>query len=166
MTNEELMLAYARGDDSSFELLFDRTKHRVYGYVAKNLSQASEREDVCQNIFLKLHQNKERYSPKYPFEAWLFVIARIVLYDHLRKSKKVSLEELKDFMLVENDSDKVEAPVLDSLNEKAKKVMELRYIEDKSFDEIATLINSSSSNIRQIISRSLKFLRNNRGENL
>jgi RNA polymerase sigma-70 factor (ECF subfamily) len=166
VTNEELMLAYARGDISSFELLFDRFKHRVYAYVAKNLSQTSEREDVCQSIFLKLHQNKEKYSDKYPFEAWLFIIARSVLYDHLRKSKKVSLEELKDFMLVEINPDKVEAPVLDNLNDKAKKVMELRYMEEKSFDEIASLINTSSSNIRQIISRSLKFLRNNRGENL
>jgi RNA polymerase sigma-70 factor (ECF subfamily) len=165
VTNEELMLAYARGDESSFELLFDRIKHRVYGYVAKNLSKASEREDVCQNIFLKLHQNKERYSSKYPFEAWLFVIARSVLYDHLRKNKKVSFEELNDFMAIEINSDQVEALNLESLNEKAKKVMELRYFEEKSFEEIADLINTSSTNIRQIISRSLKFLRHYRGEN-
>jgi RNA polymerase sigma-70 factor (ECF subfamily) len=51
---------------------------------------------------------------------------------------------------------------LDGLNEKSKRVMELRYMEEKSFDEIAAIINSSSSNVRQIISRSLKFLRKNK----
>jgi len=163
VTNEELMLAYAQGDASSFVTLFDRYKNRVYGYVAKNLTHASEREDVCQSIFLKLHQTKEKYSSQYPFEAWLFIIARSVLYDHLRKSRKVTLEELKEFMFETSTFEKdVQSADLDGLNEKSKRVMELRYMGEKSFDEIAAIINSSSSNVRQIISRSLKFLRKNK----
>jgi RNA polymerase sigma-70 factor (ECF subfamily) len=167
VTNEELMLAYAQGDASSFETLFDRYKNRIYGYVAKNLTQATEREDVCQSIFLKLHQTKEKYSSQYPFEAWLFIIARSVLFDHLRKSPKVTLEELKEFMIETSTFEKdVQSVDLDGLNEKSKRVMELRYREEKSFDEIAAIINSSSSNVRQMISRSLKFLRKNKEESV
>jgi RNA polymerase sigma factor (sigma-70 family) len=167
VTSEELMLAYALGDAKAFEVLFDRYKHRVFGYVAKNLKSVTEREDIAQAIFLKLHQSKEKYSDKYSFEAWLFVIARSVLYDHLRKNRHVTLEELKDFM-VGGPEEEREAPEvnLNALDERAKKVMELRYLEEKSFDEIATIVNATSSNIRQIVARSLKFLRKNRGENL
>ena len=65
MTSEELMLAYALGDAKAFEVLFDRYKHRVFGYVAKNLKSVAEREDIAQAIFLKLHQSKEKYSDKF-----------------------------------------------------------------------------------------------------
>ena len=51
-------------------------------------------------------------------------------------------------------------PLLDDLNLQQKQVLELRYLKDWSFEQIAQNLNTSESNIRQIVSRSLKKLKN------
>ncbi len=158
MTNEELMLRYADGDASAFDELFERIHQRVYAYVSKHLFSKNEVEDVTQNIFFKLHSTKEKYDPKHPFDAWLFVIARSVLYDHLRKSSKINLEELKEFLMNEKNEIDIDES-LHALNKKNRSIIEMKYLADMSFEEIAKKLNSTPANIRQIISRSLRLLR-------
>lgn len=160
MKNEDLMLRYRDGDQKAFDELFERIQQRVYAYVSKHLFSKNEVEDVTQNIFVKLHTTKEKYDPKHPFEAWLFVIARSVLYDHLRKSSKINLDELKTFLTAEEPEINLEDS-LKKLSEKSRTIVEMKYLEDLSFEEIAQKVESTPANIRQIISRSLRLLRRN-----
>ncbi|MGE3608461.1 MAG: RNA polymerase sigma factor [Bacteriovoracaceae bacterium] len=162
VTNIELMLKYIAGDAAAFDELFDRIHQRVYSFVRKHLSDTNEREDVTQNIFIKLHTTKERFNPEYPFEAWLFTIARSVLYDHLRKSSKIKMEEFKEFLQI-NEEDPIDlTPYLNLLPEKNRKVIEMRYLDEMTFDEIARDIDTSAANIRQIITRTIKLLKKNK----
>jgi RNA polymerase sigma-70 factor, ECF subfamily len=160
MTNEELMLKYRDGDAEAFDMLFKSINHRIFGYVSKNLSDKNERDDVVQNIFIKLHTSKEKYNPAYPFDAWIFTISRSVLYDHLRKSSKIRYEELKDFLLPQEETEAIDLQsTLDKLNEKNKNVVMMKYMDELSFEEIAKKIETTPGNIRQIISRAIRLLR-------
>jgi RNA polymerase sigma-70 factor (ECF subfamily) len=158
-TNEELMEDYKKGNAQAFTLLFERISNRTYAYVARKINRAQDVEDICQSIFMKLHQTKERYSNQYPFDAWLFTICRSVVFDHLRKVSKIEYIEFKDFMQESEETIESVDINLTQLNSKSQDVIKLKYYEDLDFDEIAFKLNTSSANIRQILSRSLRFLK-------
>ena len=159
MTNEELMLKYRDGDARAFDELFERIHHRVYAYVSKNLSDKNEREDVVQNIFIKLHTSKENFNPTYPFDAWLFTVSRSVLYDHLRKSSKIRHQELLEFYTPEERVSVDIDSTLEKLHDKGREAVKMKYLDDLSFEEIARKIETTPGNVRQIVSRALRFLR-------
>lgn len=159
VTNEELMIRYQKGDAQAFDELFERIHQRIYGYVSRRLSNKSELEDVIQNIFIKFHMTKERYDSYYPLDAWIFTICRSVLYDHLRKVSKIKHEEFIEFFQGEETEVPDVNETIAKLPEQSQKIIKLKYQEDLSFDEIAKKINKSPANVRQIISRALRFLR-------
>lgn len=159
MTNEELMVQYQTGSASAFDELFERIHQRVYGYVSRRLTNKQEVEDVVQNIFIKFHTSKEQYSIDYPLDAWIFTICRSVVFDHLRKISKIKHEEFIEFFQDPGS----ELPDVDlaiaTLPAQSKQIIKLKYQEDMSFEEIAKKINKSPANVRQIISRALRFLK-------
>jgi RNA polymerase sigma-70 factor (ECF subfamily) len=159
VSNEELMILYAKGDAQAFDDLFERIHQRIYNYVARRLKNKSEVDDVVQNIFIKFHSTKERYDSSYPLDAWIFTISRSVLFDHLRKVSKIKSEEFFEF----HQEELKESPDIDQamskLPEESQKIIKLRYEDDLTFEEIAQRMNKGPANIRQIISRALRFLR-------
>lgn len=128
------MKAYQGGDSAAFDILFDRHKARVFGFLMKKLGRRFEAEEVFQSTFMKLHQSRRLYDPNFRFAPWLFTITQSVLKDHFRKTKR-------------------------SLDERQRIAVELRYGQDLSFDEIAEKLQTTSSNVRQLISRAIKKIR-------
>jgi RNA polymerase sigma-70 factor (ECF subfamily) len=155
LDDETLMQSYQKGDYSSFTLLYRRYSPRIYGYLKSKIYNQEERDEVFQQIFLKVHRSRDRYSAKYKFIQWLFVIARTVLIDHFRKApKNFQLEEFSYEMPEIGDIE-----ILNSLGQQQKEVVTLRVIDELSFDEIAKRLNKKAPNVRQIFSRSLKKLK-------
>lgn len=166
-TDEQLMLKYQDGDEGSFRELFSRWNKRIYGYLNSNVYNANERDDLFQAIFLKLHKSRGLYDPKFPFAPWMFTICKSVVLDFARK-KQVSTTELNEEIvenLADNMSQTESYPVLqgalEGLSPLQKQVIELRYIENMSFDEISKRVNKSPVNVRQLVSRALKLIRGN-----
>ena len=163
MSNEELMIRYQKGDAQAFDELFERIHQRIYGYVSRRLSNKSDLEDVIQNIFIKFHATKERYDSSYPLDAWIFTICRSVLFDHLRKVSKISYEEFIEFSQeVSTEGPDVEVAIA-KLPEQSQQIIKFKYLDELSFEEIAERINKSPANVRQIMSRAMRFLRKENG---
>lgn len=161
------MERYKNGSMEAFEALYDRHKGKVYGYLRKRVSNRFDRDEIQQNVFLKLHRSRHRYNSSFPFLPWLFTICRNVLIDFMRS------KEAKEGRLVQDDGiidglPSVEAedsgidaltPVMSELNEDQREAIRMRYGEDFSFDEIAKKLNTSVPNARQMVSRAVKKLR-------
>src|SRR3954466_12690289 len=79
------MRRYILGDNEAFRLLYARHSGRVYAYLRKKLDSPQETDEVFQACFLKFHQARDQYNPKYPILQWLYVISRTTLLDHVRK---------------------------------------------------------------------------------
>lgn len=165
-SNEMLMNAYAQGDGVAFGVLYGRTSAKVYGYLNRRLKDRSVVDDVFQGTYLKLHDHRSMYDSKFPFEPWLFTICRSVLIDVCRKRGR-SLEDLHSDAA---DSELIAAPIaevtasgglpdLKGLPEHQRRAIELRYLEELSFDEIAARLETSPANVRQMISSAVKRLR-------
>jgi len=161
LSDETLMERYKRGDSGAFEALYERYKDRIYGYLSARITEPSKVNDVFQNTFLKLHKSRSRYKSSFPFKAWIFIICRTVLIDWFRKqgrTPEIPVEEVPT--TPPQTTTEPETPDLASLPARQKEAVELRYYEELSFEEIAQRLETSPLNVRQIISRAIRRLRN------
>ena len=154
----------------------------VNKYQAKILSfirrisgvSQEEAEDIAQEIFLKAYVNLNNFDQDKKFFSWLFSIAHNEVVSHWRKNKKrlkdVSIEgeELaerlgKENNLVEEIDLKVEKTELknaiNKLNFKYREVLELKFIEDYSYQEISDIVKKPVATVGTLINRAKKQLK-------
>lgn len=166
-TDEELMVAYAVGDLQAFELLYHRHKGKILGYLLARLRDRDQAEEVFQNVFARLHQGRSRYQPEIPFLPWIFAISRNAMIDHLRKQQVYRHHVTTSEELVAAAADtrphhprvSLGLPELAALTASQRKALELRFVEELSFGEIADRLQTSAVNARQILSRAVRRLR-------
>jgi len=85
VTDEALMLAYAKGDASAFEQLYSRHKQVIFHYFTKQCSSIAIAEELCHDTWLKLINARCTYTVAAKFRTYLFTIARNTLIDHSQK---------------------------------------------------------------------------------
>lgn len=169
------MKAYQAGDEQAFQSLYDRHSRRVYGYLRKKMRRPEEVDEVFQAVFVKLHKSRSGFDPSLSFTAWLFVLVKSVLLDHWRKTlpanewrSALSLEEAlssdpsdnAEMALTSSEMPERMEHALQSLPQEQRQIVELRVLDELSFEEISRRIAKSPVNVRQILSRALKRMRN------
>jgi RNA polymerase sigma factor (sigma-70 family) len=166
VTDEQLMLAYASGDLSAFQALYQRHKSHIFGFILKKLGNQQEAEEVFQIVFIKLHTSREKYYEEIPFLPWIFTIARNAVIDHVRKHqtyKKHVDSYIEDFEFSKDNEisnhSHFDVDPLSSLTGSQRDVLSLRFNEGLTFKEIAEQTQTSVVNSRQIVSRAIKKLR-------
>lgn len=161
--DEVLMQAYQLGDSAAFAVLYRRYSGRVFGYIRQKVGNSSMADDLFQSVFLKLHQFRHRYNATFPFQPWIFTICRNAVMDHWRQIRRVPESANSDTI------EKVPAPEvglpnpwpdLSSLTNDQRQAIELRYKQEMSFDEISKILETSPTNVRQMISRAIRGLKN------
>lgn len=170
LTDEELMVMYQNGDELAFQQLYLRHSGRILGYIRSKISDSELAGDIFQEVFIKVHRSKRLYKPSFEVLPWLFTITRNSVIDGLRKNKRNQLNT--DQNVEELAAPKVEetiemgqlTPALSQLPENQRQAIQMRYVDEKTFDEIARQLNTSSENVRQLVSRGVKTLKNLFGE--
>jgi len=165
VTDEKLMLAYANGNLSAFQTIYQRHKSRIFGFILKKLNNKEEAEEVFQTVFVKLHTSREKYHEEIPFLPWVFTIARNAVIDHVRKhdTYKKHVDSYTEHLEF-NDSDTsnytdFDVDQLSCLTSSQRDALSLRFNEGLTFREIAEQTQTSMVNSRQIVSRAIKKLR-------
>ena len=128
--------------------------------------------DITQNVFLKAHRNMGSYSGSGLFKAWLLRIAYNESISWFRQQKNERLNEALTLVnepvlravqideVARKEYQNILQSGLKKLSSKQRMVVSLRYFEDFSLREIATVLNSSEGTIKSILFRSLEKLRN------
>ena len=93
--DEELMLAYGRGDAAAFEMLYKRHRGALYRFILRAIKQRAAAEELFQEAWIRVIEARSRYAPQARFTTWLYTIAHNLLVDHWRK-KGLSLVQLDD----------------------------------------------------------------------
>jgi RNA polymerase sigma-70 factor, ECF subfamily len=164
LTDEELMIRYQKAaDERAFDELYFRYSGRLFGYMYKKLGNKTLSEDILQMTFLNAHKNKEKYDPEYPFSGWIFTLCRNAMVDMLRKDKRqeIKVVQIDDVSPAVEEIDSVEVPdvLLNQLPHNQKKAVQMRYRQEKTFEEISKVLNTSEHNSRKLVSRGLQHLR-------
>jgi RNA polymerase sigma-70 factor (ECF subfamily) len=92
--DEELMLAFGRGDVAAFESLYARHERPVYRFLLRSVSIPALAEDILQDTWLAAARGAATYQPTAKFTTWLYKIARTRLVDHWRARDPAILQGL------------------------------------------------------------------------
>ncbi len=153
-----------------------RYKHDLARYVRRLLGrQIQATEDVLQDIFIKAYVNLNDYDTSRPFSPWIYRIAHNEAISHLRKSNAqpptVAGDDAQLILdrIAGNDDPSASwmqrqttgeiQRALQALDARYRDVLVLRFLEDKSYDDIADILQLPSGTVATLINRGLKLLK-------
>jgi len=162
--DERLLVEAAQRDPAHFAELYERNFHAVYAYVARRTATREEAEDVTSQVFHQALANLRRFEWRgAPFGAWLIRIAANSLADHWRLRARESGdppgEELSDDSMGDVERRAVLFQLVGSLPVDQRRVIAMRFVEQKSIREIAQEMQRSEGAIKQLQFRALVKLR-------
>lgn len=144
---------------------------RVYGFVAYQVADRGEAEDITQHTFERALAHWDEFDERRAtVTTWLLAIARNLIIDHYRSRARqpatVPLDQLSETQLEAAGGDdprpgigpELEA-ALSALGERERELIALRYGADLSGPQIAEVTGLSLANVQQILSRTLRRLR-------
>ena len=167
--SEDYLLQQAvRRDRSAFSTLYDLHIDRVYKFVFYWLPSQADAEDITQEVFVRAWRSIDKYRVSgSPFIAWLITIARNLVNSHYRAAKK--LVPLDDIDPVADSNPQTEAEMnftrgyvrdaIMKLKGDKQAVIQMRFISDMSYEEIAKAMNKKEGAVRVLQCRALKELK-------
>lgn len=163
LSAEELMVIYQQNSPTeayeAFTELYSRFNEKVFSYVLNKIKNQADSEDLLQKIFIKVHESKHLYNMKYKFEQWLFVIARTAVLDFYRAESRYKKRMTKVEINPEISPSEYDTTPLNSLAEDQKEMLEMKFIDELSYQEMAALLNKSETSLRKMVSRMMINLR-------
>jgi RNA polymerase sigma-70 factor (ECF subfamily) len=165
-SDERVLIEAAQEDPGRFAELYEQNFHRVYAYVAGRVQDRSQRQDLTAHVFQQALANIGKFKWRgAPFVTWLYRIAANAIADQARKqSREVAETELATDASVDSDLEQTERRArlfraVETLPEDQRKVILLRFAEEKSIREIAADLSRSEGAVKQLQFRGLENLR-------
>jgi len=87
LTDEELMQRYQKGESLAMDEFLRRYKNPIYYFSLRLGIDMHEAQDITQEVFLRVHQSREKYRPIGKFSTWIFSIAHNLCVSKLRRKK-------------------------------------------------------------------------------
>ncbi len=83
----QLLLRHREGDAEAFAELVAEYRAPVYSYLARCGVDPDERDDLFQEVFIKIHRAAGSYDPERPLHPWVFTIVANAVRSHVRKRR-------------------------------------------------------------------------------
>ena len=184
LKDHELVLLAIKGDQLAYGKLMGRYRDSIYFMIQKMVNNKDDAEDLTIEAFGKAFNNIHKYSPDYAFSTWLYRIAINNCIDFIRKKR------LETFSLDEpmggNDGEEGSGPtrdvqshvldpeeeiikkqrillmrnVIERLNNKYRRLIELRYLKELSYQEISETLNLPLGTVKAQLFRAKELLHN------
>jgi len=166
-SDEEIVKKVIAGDKLAYENIIERYQAKLVRYVSYLLKDNTEAEDVVQDTFIKAYMNLNSLNLSKKFSSWIYRIAHNESVNKLIKRKWISNFDFELFstdLSVEEHFEKEEiknwiALCLDKVDIKYKEPLVLYYLEDKSYDEISTILRIPVGTVGTRINRGKKLLK-------
>ncbi|HPD94666.1 MAG: sigma-70 family RNA polymerase sigma factor [Bacteroidales bacterium] len=179
----ELVNQALSGDQKAFAELMDRYRDAIYFMLLKMVNNKSDAEDLTLEAFGKAFKNIHQYAPKYAFSTWLFKIATNNCIDFIRKRKGnlISIDHNIDDQegsfvsptallsaatpdpeekLIKEQNVKLIQDIVSKLKPRYRKLVELRYFQEYSYEEIAEELNLPLGTVKAQLFRARELLFN------
>ena len=174
MTDEDLVVLYAEGNNTAFDVLLNRYKSSIYSYIYFIVHNKELAEDIFQETFVKVIMTikQRRYTDTGKFKAWITRIAHNLIIDNYRQERcenTISNDESEvdlfnniklcdgtvEDRIVRHQVLSYVRKLVKYLPDNQREVLELRYYQDLSFKEIADItgvsINTALGRMRYAI---------------
>jgi RNA polymerase sigma-70 factor (ECF subfamily) len=175
------MLRFQEGDETAFAELVDRNAAKVNTLIFRFLGDPGQVEDLTQEVFLRVYRTAGRYQPTAKFSTWLYRIAANLSFNVLRAKRRGQPMQL-DMSYSEDgepyfrdiadekmappqthlDGAELREKVIEAINqlpENQKVAIILNKYEQKSYEDIASVLGCSTMAVKSLLSRARGNLR-------
>jgi len=171
------MVRIGKGDHQAFRELVTAYQDIVVGTVARMLGNASDAEDIAQQVFLRIWRSANRYKPNAKFTTYLFTITRNLVFNETRRrsrKKEVSSDEREHDFHIHSQGPATERPDAEALQSELQRAVDaaiaelpesqrlavvLRRYEDMPYEEIAEVLKLTVPAVKSLLFRARTSLR-------
>jgi RNA polymerase sigma-70 factor, ECF subfamily len=166
--DERLLIAAAQKDPARFTELYEEHFERVYAFVSRRVHLRADAEDLTAEVFQHAFENLARFEWRgAPFAAWLYRIAANAVADRWQRMSRESGKPTAEEPSIEFDDSEIDKSerraglfrAVASLPEDQRRVIEMRFAEEKNIREIAKELGRSTGAIKQLQFRAYQKLR-------
>ncbi len=176
-----LVEAAIEGKQSAYAELMDRYRESIYYMMLKMVKNQDDADDLTIEAFGKAFNRLEQYSPSFAFSTWLFKIASNNCIDFIRK-KRIKITSMDtgritddgdviffdaksttldpEEIIIQNQKIKLMRDLVSKLKPRYKELIEKRYFEELSYEEIAEELNIPLGTVKAQLFRAREFLAN------
>ncbi len=176
-----LVKAAIEGKQSAYAELMDRYRESIYYMMLKMVKNQDDADDLTIEAFGKAFSRLEQYSPSFAFSTWLFKIASNNCIDFIRK-KRISVTSMDtgrttddgeviffdaksatldpEETIIQNQKIKLMRNLVSKLKPRYRELIEKRYFEELSYEEIAEELNLPLGTVKAQLFRAREFLAN------
>ena len=165
----------SHGDQVAFTFLLNYYWNEVYGFMLKRTENETNAEDITIETFSKAFDKIATYNSDFQFNTWLIAIAKNVYIDLLRKRKSSLFVEItdeqdqqayniadttpsaEDELITEQNLSRL-LQFIKELKPHYQEVIQLRYFQEMTYQEIANKIDEPLSNVKVKLLRAKKLL--------
>ncbi len=167
--DEKLLIEAAQRDPRQFAELYEQNFDRVYAFVARRVGDPAEAQDLTSEVFHQALAHLGRFEWRgTPFAAWLYRIASNAIVDRAKRLAREQSGPVPDhadeFDLEESEQLAQLFRLVRELPPDQRRVVEMRFAEQKSIREIAQELGRTEGAVKQLQFRGLQALRDRMGE--
>lgn len=173
VTDAELQMQIAEGDESSFQRLFERHRDKLFNYLFSIVKSREIAEELVIDVFLRLWIGRELLTEIQNMDAFLHKVAYNKAIDFLRiSSRNTSLQKLvsreilssarergADHRLQEKEYREIIRQAVHQLSPQRRLVFILSRVEGLTYDQIAERLNLSRNTVRNTLAETLRSIR-------
>ena len=170
--DERRLVEAAQQDRAHFGAVYEKYFEVVYAYVARRVRDRAATEDLTSEVFRKALAHLPRFKwTGAPFASWLFRIASNLIADRAKRKAKISASSEEVELIPQASRQDSQSGLEDverqaqlfrlvnGLPEDQRRVVALRFAEDKSIKEISNELGRSEGAVKQLQFRALQNLR-------
>lgn len=165
------------GDQDAYKQLMDKYQKPLYFHVLKMVRNHEQVEDLVQEAFMKAFNNLNSYNTNYAFSTWLYRITTNHTIDYLRKKKlnttsindpvktrdgemeiQISDDAETDRNIIRKERKQIIHNAINDLPKKYRRVIEMRHLQELSYQEIADQLDLPLGTVKAHIFRAREML--------
>ncbi|GAB4036813.1 RNA polymerase sigma factor [Spirosoma jeollabukense] len=171
-SNESILLdQIATGNEKAFNKLHDFYRPGIYRFIYKFIKSAELSNDICQEVFMKIWEDRYAIQGINSFKSYLFTITKNHTFNFLKRAAvedRIKAEFLRNYCLSTNYTEEFLLAkeyqqflqtVLDTLPPQSRTVFKLCRQQDKSYEEAAQILGVSNNAIKKHMVRSMKVIK-------
>jgi len=177
LEDDKLVSAAVKGDQNAYRALMDKYQKPLYFHVLKMVKHHEQVEDLVQEAFMKAFGNLQSYNTSYAFSTWLYRITTNHIIDYLRKRKldttsihnpyktndgevEIQISDTKetDRAIIRKERKQIIHQAIQNLPEKYREVIEMRHLDELSYQEISEHLDLPLGTVKAHIFRAREML--------
>ncbi|MCE7861937.1 MAG: sigma-70 family RNA polymerase sigma factor [Cyclobacteriaceae bacterium] len=162
-----------RGDQQAFRMLIKQHERLVSHMIGRLIDKPEDREELCQDVFLKVHEKLKEFTFQSKLSTWIATIAYRHGINHLRK-RKIKISDLPEdethierFIAVDDASetladaqlDQIVLTLVEKLPPQYKAILTLYHVQEMSYPEIVEITGLPEGTVKNYLFRARQLLK-------